>query len=54
MPFYFSLEVAYVVSQMGQRSVSGSPTGSPVAIETMLDLAVWHHITPQTKHFPMR
>jgi hypothetical protein len=39
---------------MGQRSVSGSPTGSPVAIETMLDLAVRHHITPQTKHFPMR
>jgi uncharacterized zinc-type alcohol dehydrogenase-like protein len=37
----------------GQRSVSGSPTGSPVAIETMLDFAARHSITPQTEHFPM-
>jgi len=36
-----------------QRSVSGSPTGSPVAIETMLDLASRHNISPQTEHFPM-
>ena len=38
---------------MGQRSVSGSPTGSPVAIETMLAFASRHQITPQTEHFPM-
>jgi uncharacterized zinc-type alcohol dehydrogenase-like protein len=38
---------------MGQRSVSGSPTGSPVAIERMLDFASRHNITPQTEHFPM-
>src|SRR5262247_2803389 len=38
---------------MGQRSVSGSPTGSLVAIETMLDLASRHNISPQTEHFPM-
>jgi uncharacterized zinc-type alcohol dehydrogenase-like protein len=38
---------------MGQRSVSGSPTGSPVAIETMLDFAARHGIAPQTEHFPM-
>jgi uncharacterized zinc-type alcohol dehydrogenase-like protein len=38
---------------MGQRSVSGSPTGSPVAIETMLDFAARHNVAPQTKHFPM-
>ena len=38
---------------MGQHSVSGSPTGSPVAIETMLDFAARHNITPQTEHFPM-
>jgi len=38
---------------LGQRSVSGSPTGSPVAIETMLDFAARHNITPQTEHFPM-
>jgi alcohol/geraniol dehydrogenase (NADP+) len=39
---------------MGQRSVSGSPTGSPVAIGTMLDFASRHQITPQTEHLPMR
>lgn len=38
---------------MGQRSVSGSLTGSPVAIETMLDFASRHNIAPQTEHFPM-
>jgi len=38
---------------LGQRSVSGSPTGPPVAIETMLDFATRHHIAPQTEHFPM-
>jgi uncharacterized zinc-type alcohol dehydrogenase-like protein len=36
-----------------QRSVSGSPTGSPAAIATMLDFASRHQITPQTEHFPM-
>jgi uncharacterized zinc-type alcohol dehydrogenase-like protein len=36
-----------------QLSVSGSPTGSPVAIETMLDFASRHHVAPQTEHFPM-
>lgn len=36
-----------------QRSVSGSPTGSPVAIDTMLDFAARHKIAPQTEHFPM-
>jgi len=38
---------------MQQRSVSGSPAGSPVTIETMLDFASRHNITPQTEHFPM-
>jgi uncharacterized zinc-type alcohol dehydrogenase-like protein len=38
---------------LGQRSVSGSPTGSPVAIATMLDFAARHNVTPQTEHFPM-
>jgi uncharacterized zinc-type alcohol dehydrogenase-like protein len=38
---------------MGQRSVSGSPTGSPVMIEMMLDFASRHNIAPQTEHFPM-
>ncbi len=38
---------------MGQRSISGSPTGSPVVIEQMLDFASRHNIAPQTEHFPM-
>ena len=38
---------------MGQRSISGSPIGSPVGIGTMLDFAARHNITPQTEHFPM-
>jgi len=38
---------------MGQRSVSGSPTGSPIAIETMLEFASRHNVVPQNEHFPM-
>jgi alcohol/geraniol dehydrogenase (NADP+) len=38
---------------MQQRSVSGSPAGSPVAIQTMLDFAARHGVAPQTEHFPM-
>src|SRR5215469_3007612 len=37
----------------GQRSVSGSPIGSPVGIGTMLEFAARHNITPQTEHLPM-
>jgi uncharacterized zinc-type alcohol dehydrogenase-like protein len=36
-----------------QRSLSGSPAGSPMAIETMLDFASRHNVAPQTEHFPM-
>jgi len=36
-----------------QRCISGSPTGSPVAIENMLDFAARHNISPQTEHYPM-
>jgi uncharacterized zinc-type alcohol dehydrogenase-like protein len=45
--------VAAIPLIFGQKSVSGSPTGSPVAIETMLDFAARHHISPQTEHLPM-
>jgi uncharacterized zinc-type alcohol dehydrogenase-like protein len=38
----------------GQKSVSGSPTGSRSAIDAMLDFAARHAIAPQTEHFPMR
>lgn len=36
-----------------QKSVSGSPTGSPSTIATMLDFAARHQIAPQVEHFPM-
>ncbi|HYO10186.1 MAG TPA: NAD(P)-dependent alcohol dehydrogenase [Tepidisphaeraceae bacterium] len=36
-----------------QRAVSGSPTGSPTDIATMLDFAARHNVAPQTEHFPM-
>jgi alcohol/geraniol dehydrogenase (NADP+) len=36
-----------------QRSVSGSPSGPPAGIGTMLDFAARHNIAPQTEHFPM-
>jgi uncharacterized zinc-type alcohol dehydrogenase-like protein len=38
---------------VGQRSISGSPTGSPVTIATMFDFAVRHKIAPRVEHFPM-
>lgn len=37
----------------GQRSISGSPTGSPVDLETMLDFAARHNVLPTTEHYPM-
>jgi uncharacterized zinc-type alcohol dehydrogenase-like protein len=37
----------------GQRSISGSPGGSPVMIATMLDFAARHGIAPETEHLPM-
>jgi alcohol/geraniol dehydrogenase (NADP+) len=36
-----------------QRAISGSPTGAPAAIATMLDFAARHRILPQVEHFPM-
>lgn len=38
---------------MNQGTISASPTGSPVAIETMLEFAARHRVTPTTEHFPM-
>lgn len=36
-----------------QKSISGSPTGSPTAIDRMLDFSARHSIAPVTEHFPM-
>jgi uncharacterized zinc-type alcohol dehydrogenase-like protein len=38
---------------MSQRVISGSPTGSPVGVATMLDFAARHAIAPVTEEFPM-
>src|SRR5690606_38342181 len=36
-----------------QRSVSGSPVGSPATIKTMLDFAARHKIEPVVEYLPM-
>ncbi|MCV2884123.1 NAD(P)-dependent alcohol dehydrogenase [Aestuariibacter sp. AA17] len=36
---------------LGQRSVSGSPVGSPATIKTMLDFTALHNIEPVTEYF---
>lgn len=38
---------------MTQRSVSGSPNGSPPSMAQMLEFAARHNILPQTEHFPI-
>jgi uncharacterized zinc-type alcohol dehydrogenase-like protein len=38
---------------MGQKSVSGSPTGGPAIMSSMLDFAARHDIAPQVEHFPL-
>ena len=35
------------------RSIGGSPVGSPASIRTMLDFAARHQIAPVAEHFPM-
>ena len=37
----------------GQKSVSGSPVGSPDTIKTMLDFANQHNIKPMVQEYPM-
>ena len=38
---------------LGQKSVSGSPTGSPTAIDDMLEFSARHSVAPITETFPM-
>jgi uncharacterized zinc-type alcohol dehydrogenase-like protein len=47
------MPIAALALIFGQKSVSGSPTGSPVDIETMLEFAARHGVVPQTEHMPM-
>jgi uncharacterized zinc-type alcohol dehydrogenase-like protein len=37
----------------GQRSLSGSPSGAPATVATMLDFCARHRIGPITEEFPM-
>ena len=47
------IPIAAITLIFGQKSVSGSPTGSRGSIDAMLDFAARHRIAPQTEHFPM-
>ena len=38
---------------MGTKSISGSPTGSPTAIDHMLEFSARHAVAPITETFPM-
>jgi uncharacterized zinc-type alcohol dehydrogenase-like protein len=38
---------------MGEKSVAGSPLGSPALTATMLDFCVRHNIYPMVEEFPM-
>jgi len=38
---------------VGQKSVSGSPTGSPIAIDRMLAFSARHAIAPVVENFPL-
>lgn len=37
----------------GQKTISGSPTGSPAMLSAMLEFAARHDIKPKVEHFPM-
>ncbi len=47
------LEVPAIALIFGQKSISGSPTGSPAAIDRMLDFSARHGIAPVTETFPL-
>ena len=47
------LEVGAFDLIMGQKSISGSPTGSPTAIDKLLDFSARHSIAPIIETFPM-
>jgi len=47
------LEVPAFSLILGQKSVSGSPTGSPTAIDYMLEFSARHSVAPVIESFPM-
>lgn len=48
-----SMAVPALALIFGQKQISGSPTGSPRAIDAMLDFSARHGIAPTTELFPM-
>ncbi len=38
---------------LGQKSVAGSPTGSPTAVDRMLAFSARHSLAPVVENFPM-
>jgi uncharacterized zinc-type alcohol dehydrogenase-like protein len=47
------IPVSAIPMIFGQNQISGSPTGSPAAMATMLDFAARHQIAPMVEYFPM-
>jgi uncharacterized zinc-type alcohol dehydrogenase-like protein len=47
------LEVPAFGLILGEKSVAGSPTGSPTAIDHMLEFSARHSIAPVVEYFPM-
>jgi uncharacterized zinc-type alcohol dehydrogenase-like protein len=47
------IAVPGILMNLGQRSLSGSPLGSPATIEDMLQFCVRHKIAPLIEQFPM-
>jgi len=47
------LELAVFPLIAGQRSISGTPVGSPATMRRMLEFAARHGINPVTEHFPL-
>ncbi len=47
------LDVAAFPLISGQKSISGSPLGSPATVDTMLDFCARHQIAPVTETFPL-
>ncbi|GJL76393.1 NAD(P)-dependent alcohol dehydrogenase [Nitrosomonas sp.] len=45
------LDIGVFLLILGQRSISGSPVGSPDTMRAMLDFAVQHHIKPMIEVF---
>jgi uncharacterized zinc-type alcohol dehydrogenase-like protein len=47
------MEVPAFTLIAGQTSIAGSPTGSPTAIDSMLEFSARHSVAPIVEYFPM-